>query len=89
MAEQRLSRDFAAKLRAWHPSGFSVYLGRPIDSDDRPALERLAAYILRPVSLPADSTTIPSRVRSTIAPPRASAAPWMPDLGVDGTRGCA
>ena len=48
MAERRLSRDFAQKLRAWHPSGFGVYRGRPIDPDDRPALERLAAYILRP-----------------------------------------
>ena len=48
VAEQRLSRDFADKLRAWHPSGFSVYCGRSIDRDDRPALEPLAAYILRP-----------------------------------------
>ncbi len=48
VAERRLSRDFAQKLRAWHPSGFGVYRGRPIDPDDRPALERLAAYLLRP-----------------------------------------
>ena len=48
VAQRRLSRDFADKLRAWHPSGFSVYRGRPIDRNDRPALDRLAAYILRP-----------------------------------------
>ncbi len=48
VAQQRLSRDFAQKLRSWHPSGFGVYRGRPIQSDDRPALERLAAYLLRP-----------------------------------------
>ena len=48
VAERRLSHDFAQKLRAWHPSGFGVHRGRPIESDDRPALERLAAYILRP-----------------------------------------
>ena len=48
VAERRLSRDFAQKLRSWHPSGFGVYRGRPIQSDDRPALERLAAYLLRP-----------------------------------------
>ena len=48
VSQRRLTRDFADKLRAWHPSGFSVYRGRPIDGEDRPALERLAAYILRP-----------------------------------------
>ena len=48
VAQRRLSRDFAQKLRSWHPSGFGVYRGRPIESDDRPALERLAAYLLRP-----------------------------------------
>ncbi len=47
VAERRLSHDFAQKLRARHPSGFGVHRGRPIESDDRPALERLAA-ILRP-----------------------------------------
>lgn len=50
VSQRRLSQDFADKLRAWHPSGFSVYRGRPIDCDDRPALQRLAAYILRPSS---------------------------------------
>ena len=48
VAERRLSHDFAQKLRAWHPSGFGVHRGRPIESDARPALERLAAYLLRP-----------------------------------------
>ena len=34
MVEQRrLSRDFAQKLRAWHPSGFGVYRGHPIETD--------------------------------------------------------
>ncbi len=45
---RRLSREFAHRLRSWHPSGFQVYCGPPIDRDDQPALERLSAYILRP-----------------------------------------
>ena len=48
VAHRRLSRDFAQKLRRWYPSGFGVYRGRPIDPEDRPARERLAAYLLRP-----------------------------------------
>ena len=48
VAQRRLSREFAQKLRSWHPSGFGVYRSRPIETDNRPALERLAAYILRP-----------------------------------------
>ncbi len=48
VAERRLSRDFAQRLRTWHPSGFGVHRGRPIETDDRPAWERLAAYLLRP-----------------------------------------
>ena len=48
VAERRLSHDFAQKLRSWHPSGFGVHRGRSIECDDRPALERLAAYLLRP-----------------------------------------
>jgi hypothetical protein len=45
---RRLSREFGHRLRSWHPSGFQVYCGPPIDRADQPALERLSAYILRP-----------------------------------------
>jgi hypothetical protein len=45
---RRLSREFADRLRSRHPSGFQVYCGPPVDRDDRPALERLSAYIMRP-----------------------------------------
>jgi len=48
VAERRLSHDFVQKLSAWHPSGFGVHRGRPFESDDRPALERFATYLLRP-----------------------------------------
>ncbi len=43
-----MSRDFANRLASWHHSGFHVYCSRPVHQDDKPALERLAAYILRP-----------------------------------------
>jgi hypothetical protein len=46
--QRRLSREFADRLRGWHPSGFQVYCGPPVDREDQPALERLSAYILRP-----------------------------------------
>lgn len=46
--EHRLSREFAHQLRSWHPTGFQVYCGHPVDGNDDPALERLTAYILRP-----------------------------------------
>jgi len=48
ISQCRLSREFADRLRSWHPSGFQVYCGRPVDRDDQPALERLSAYIVRP-----------------------------------------
>ncbi|MGH9338628.1 MAG: IS91 family transposase [Acidobacteriota bacterium] len=46
--QRRLSPEFAEKLRSWRHSGFHVYWGRPVEADDQPALERLAAYLLRP-----------------------------------------
>ena len=46
--QHRLSPEFAQRLRCWSPSGFGVYCSRPIPPEDRPALERLAAYIRRP-----------------------------------------
>ena len=48
VARHRLSPEFAQKLRAWSPSGFGVYCSRAVPAEDRPALERLAAYIRRP-----------------------------------------
>ena len=48
VAQHRLSREFAERLRSWSPSGFGVYCSRPIPPEDRPALERLLAYIRRP-----------------------------------------
>lgn len=47
IAQRRLSREFAARLRHWQHSGFQVYCGRPVDCEDQRALERLTAYILR------------------------------------------
>ena len=46
--QHRLSPEFAQKLRVWSPSGFGVYCSRAVPAEDRPALERLAAYIRRP-----------------------------------------
>ena len=43
ISKRRLSRDFANRLASWHHSGFHVYCSRPVDQDDKPALERLAA----------------------------------------------
>ena len=48
VAQHRLSPEFAERLLSWSPSGFGVYCSRPIPPEDRPALERLAAYIRRP-----------------------------------------
>ncbi len=39
-------------IRSWRHSGFDVFVGRPIASNDRRALEHVARYLLRaPVSL--------------------------------------
>ncbi len=46
--QHRLSPEFAQRLRCWSPSGFGVYCSGAIPPEDRPALERLAAYIRRP-----------------------------------------
>ena len=48
ISQHRVSREFADRLRCRHPSGFQVYRGPAVDRDDRPALERLSAYIPRP-----------------------------------------
>jgi hypothetical protein len=44
-----LSREFAARLLTWRHSGFQVYRAESVGPDDRPALERLCAYIGRAV----------------------------------------
>lgn len=48
VSRRRLSREFAQKLRSWQHSGFQVHCSRSVAADQRPALERLAAYLLRP-----------------------------------------
>ena len=72
VAQRRLSRDFAQKLRAWHPSGFGVHRGRPIDPLECPqcghALEIIA--VLEPSRLrpPEPPVTRFSGTRSRIGP---------------------
>ena len=47
--KRRLSTAFAHKISHWrHGGGFQVYCSQTVQADDRQALERLAAYILRP-----------------------------------------
>ena len=47
--QRRLSSAFAHKISHWrHSGGFQVYCSQTVQADDRQALERLAAYILRP-----------------------------------------
>ena len=47
--KHRLSPAFAHKISHWrHSGGFQVYCSQTVETDDRQALERLAAYILRP-----------------------------------------
>ena len=47
--KRRLSFAFAHKISHWrHSGGFQVYCSQTVQADDRQALERLAAYILRP-----------------------------------------
>ena len=47
--KHRLSPAFAHKISHWrHSGGFQVYCSQTVEADDRQALERLAAYILRP-----------------------------------------
>ena len=46
--KHRLSPSFTHKISHWRHSGFQVYCSQTVEADDRQALERLAAYILRP-----------------------------------------
>jgi len=47
-----LSSERMELIRSWRHSGFDVFVGQPIASDDRRALEHVARYLLRaPVSL--------------------------------------
>ena len=48
VSKRRLSPQFAHQLRSWRHRGFQVYCSRSVAPDDKPALEHLAAYILRP-----------------------------------------
>ena len=45
---RRLSAEFAQNISNWSHSGFQVHSGPPVEADQPQALERLAAYILRP-----------------------------------------
>ena len=46
---ERLSPEFAETLLGWAHSGFSVFVGDPVDADDTRAQARIARYIVRPV----------------------------------------
>ena len=46
--KRRLSPAFA-HISHWRHSGFQVYCSQTVEADDRQALERLAAYILRQI----------------------------------------
>jgi hypothetical protein len=48
VSKRRLSAEFAQNISKWHHSGFHVHCGPPVEADQPQALERLAAYILRP-----------------------------------------
>lgn len=48
----RLSEEFAGRLLAWEPSGFSVYAGPAIEPSEAGAVERVSRYLTRaPVAL--------------------------------------
>ena len=70
------------KLRAWHPSGFGVYRGRPIDPDDRPR-SGASGRLPPPSQFRRQPTALRPRAGSDRIPhpPKASAAPWMPWTG--------
>ncbi len=48
VSKRRLSAEFAKNISNWSHSGFHVHCGPPVEADQPQALERLAAYILRP-----------------------------------------
>ena len=48
VSKRRLSAEFAQNISNWRHSGFQVHCGPPVEADHPQALERLAAYILRP-----------------------------------------
>ena len=48
VSKRRLSAEFAHNISNWRHSGFQVHCGPPVEADQPQALERLAAYILRP-----------------------------------------
>ena len=48
VSKRRLSAEFAQNISNWRHSGFQVHCGPPVEADQPQALERLAAYILRP-----------------------------------------
>ncbi len=48
VSKRRLSAEFAKNISNWRHSGFHVHCGPPVEADQPQALERLAAYILRP-----------------------------------------
>ena len=49
LQQGRVSLAFAHKISHWrHSGGFQVYCSQTVETDDRQALEQLAAYILRP-----------------------------------------
>jgi hypothetical protein len=45
---ERLSEDFAARLRTWQPSGFDVHAGRQMTRGENRRMEEMGRYIARP-----------------------------------------
>ena len=49
LRRERVSETTVERLLAWNPSGFSCWLGTPIEPEQRESRQRLARYIVRPV----------------------------------------
>jgi len=80
--EHCLSPEFAARLLTWRHSGFQVYRAESVGPDDRPALERLCAYIGRALFAYSRVEYDPSSgAPSTIGRPRAPSSAWTPWSG--------
>src|SRR3972149_3369216 len=43
-----ISEVLVAKLTTWRHPGFSAFVGRPIAPEDKPAIEDIAAYLVKP-----------------------------------------
>jgi hypothetical protein len=65
---ERLSDDFAEKLRSWNPSGFEVYAGRQTSMGETRRIEELGRYMTRP-PLPQDRVELLPDGRALVPTP--------------------